>query len=74
MINMRYLVKEYKIFGKYDVEVWIDDIDCSAEKIIKTSKGIKVIPLSPKTTKKYIKRIRSGKIQPLYTYVTDLDL
>ena len=51
MINMRYLVKEYKIFGKYDVEVWIDDIDCSAEKIIKTSKGIKVIPLSPKTAK-----------------------
>jgi len=71
---MKYLVKEYKIFGKYDVEIWIDDIEVTAEKIIETPKRVIIKTLPRKTAEKYLKLLRSGKIKPLFEYVTDLDL
>jgi len=60
-----YAVKEYKMFGKYPVTIWIDDEEMEGWMEIESYVGIRYKPLSRKTVKKYVKAIREGKIKPI---------
>lgn len=57
------MVKKYRIFGKYEVEVWVDETGDLA-RVIKTHKSISTMH-DPHGGEKYLKNIRDGKIKPL---------
>ncbi len=71
---MLYLVKRYKIFGKFEVEVWVDDFEEKGEKVIRGTKRVRVIPLPKKTVEKLLRDIERGKIKPIKSFITDADI